>query len=114
MPRLRDFDLLERLGQRLRALREAHRLTQAEFGERVGLEAETVSRVERGHQPLSVANLARVATVFGVPIAALVDPEVPLPPPALEPGELEILAAYRALPPELRGVAVKMLRSMVG
>ena len=48
---LREMTLAERdpaRGQRIAALREAHKLTQVELAEQVGVDAGTISRWERG------------------------------------------------------------------
>lgn len=110
MGRRRDDELLKRLGLRVRALRTSRRLTQQQFAEQVGLEPETVSRCERGRQPLSVANLTRIGEVFGVSVGSLVDLEEPLPPPALSEPELEALNLFRELRPEHQQMTIKLLR----
>jgi transcriptional regulator with XRE-family HTH domain len=111
MARRRDDELLQRLGARVRALRTSRRLTQQQFAEQVGLEPETVSRCERGRQPLSVANLARIGELFGVSVGSLVDADEPLPPPALSDSELEVLNLFRSLPPAHQEMTVKLLRT---
>lgn len=45
-------------GKRLRVQREKEKLTQAQLADRLGTDAETVSRMERGEEPLSESALA--------------------------------------------------------
>jgi len=55
-----------RLGQRLRALRIAAGLTQAELARRTGIHRPNIARVEAGRHTPSLETLARLATAIGV------------------------------------------------
>jgi len=57
-----------RLGQRLRALRLAEGLTQAELARRTGIHRPNIARVEAGRHTPSLETLARLASAIGVPI----------------------------------------------
>ncbi len=57
-----------RLGQRLRALRLAEGLTQAELARRTGIHRPNIARVEAGRHTPSLETLARLAAAIGVPI----------------------------------------------
>ena len=62
-----DPEILEVLGRRLRALRDARDLTMEEVAGRAGLSAKTVSRAEAGQNPtlLTVLRLLRVYDRLG-------------------------------------------------
>lgn len=56
-----------RLGARLRELRVAAGLTQAELARRTGIHRPNIARVEAGRHTPSLETLARLATAIGVP-----------------------------------------------
>ncbi len=56
----------ERLGARLRELRLAAGLTQAELARRTGIHRPNIARVEAGRQTPSLETLARIANAIGV------------------------------------------------
>ncbi|MEM9193698.1 MAG: helix-turn-helix domain-containing protein [Myxococcota bacterium] len=56
-----------RLGKRLRELRKAAGLTQAEVARRTGIHRPNIARVEAGRHTPSLETLARLATAIGVP-----------------------------------------------
>lgn len=64
-PPLGDIDGV-RLGQRLRALRIAAGLTQAELARRTGIHRPNIARVEAGRHTPSLETLARLASAIGV------------------------------------------------
>ena len=70
---LDDKRFLQNLGFRLRDLRQAKNLTQAELGEQCGLHRTFIGSVERGERNLSVLNLRRIAKVLRVRLADLFD-----------------------------------------
>lgn len=57
----------QRLGARIRALRLAAGLTQAELARRTGIHRPNIARVEAGRHTPSLETLARLATAIGVP-----------------------------------------------
>lgn len=73
-----DREVLQELGRRLRALREAQGLTRVETAERAGLSRRTVSRAEQGHNPtlLTVVRLLRLYGRLGALEDFLPEPEV--------------------------------------
>lgn len=75
---LTDREVLRELGRRLRALREAQRLTGVETAERAGLSRRTVSRAEQGDNPtlLTVVRLLRLYGRLGALEDFLPEPEV--------------------------------------
>ncbi|GAA4439696.1 helix-turn-helix domain-containing protein [Phytohabitans houttuyneae] len=65
-------DLLATLGQRVRALRIAHGMTQQQLADRVGLSRASITNVEGGRQgDIGVVNLVALADALGTTIADL-------------------------------------------
>jgi transcriptional regulator with XRE-family HTH domain len=56
----------EKLGARLRELRLAAGLTQAELARRTGIHRPNIARVEAGRHTPSLETLARIANAIGV------------------------------------------------
>jgi transcriptional regulator with XRE-family HTH domain len=70
MPRKRDpYDV--HVGHRMRALRIARGLSQAELGESLGVSFQQVQKYEKGLNRVSAGRLQRVAELFDVPVASL-------------------------------------------
>jgi putative transcriptional regulator len=63
--------LAERLGNRLRAAREARGLTQAELAERIGVSRKTVNTVENGIFVPSTVVALKLAAALGERVEAL-------------------------------------------
>ena len=59
------------LGQRLRALRKQHALSQERLGERAGLSGKFIGEVERGEKSISLDSLYKVAESLAVPLSVL-------------------------------------------
>jgi len=59
-----DPEVMEEIGRRLRGLRDAIGLSQAEAADRAGLDRSTVSRAERGDNP-TLLTLIRLLRVYG-------------------------------------------------
>lgn len=59
------------VAQQLRAYREATKLTQEQFGRRVGVTRYTVNRWERGERRIDLDLVTRVSEVTGIPKAQL-------------------------------------------
>ena len=70
---LDDKRFLQNLGFRLRDLRQAKHLTQAELGEKCGLHRTFIGSVERGERNISILNLRLIARVLRVRPAELLD-----------------------------------------
>ena len=69
-------ELNEELGERLREVRKGHRLTQEEFGKKIGFTgrriADRICRYEKGVNALTAPKLAIVSRTFGVSLDWLV------------------------------------------
>lgn len=59
-------DDLHPIGERLRALRETHGLTQEQFGNIIDLDETAVSKIEHGKRGLAAAELAQICEHFGI------------------------------------------------
>lgn len=69
------IELKQAIGQRVMETRLALGLTQGQLAERCGLVDETISRIERGVQGVTIENLCKIASSLGVRLSALVDVE---------------------------------------
>lgn len=77
-----DREILEALGERLRALRKSRDLTQQEAAERAGLARSTVIEAEKGNNP-TLETVIRLLRAYGR-LAALEDF---IPAPEVSPME---------------------------
>jgi len=117
--------LLEPLGARLRALREARGLTQEQVGERAGFSGKYVSEVERGLRNLPLSLLRAITQGLGASLEQVFaglevasTEAVHEAPPSYEAAPLprnvaELSRALAALPPARRRRVVAVMRSMV-
>ena len=72
-------------GVRVRELREARGWQLDDVGIQLGRSRASMSRIENGKQNLTMAHIASIATVFGVPVSVLFGGDMPpVPPPTLE------------------------------
>ena len=71
--RLDEQAFLESLGDRLRELRQARSLTQAQLARQCGLHRTFIGSVERGQRNVSVLNLRLIARALRVPLKDLFD-----------------------------------------
>lgn len=71
-PRLRGVnDLLKRLGQRIRELRNEKGWSQEEFADVCGVHRTYMGHLERGEKNLSFRSIMRVASALDVPLSVL-------------------------------------------
>lgn len=93
------------VGARVKMLRHSKGISQSTLGEAVGVSFQQVQKYERGANRLSASALVRVAEALGVSVATLVG-EHPDDDEAMsefvklvgEPGALELLRSYAAIP----------------
>lgn len=64
-------DLLFRLGNRIKKLRQKRGWTQVVMAEQVGIDRSFLADVERGKRNISILNLHLIANGFGVSLAKL-------------------------------------------
>lgn len=69
-----DNMVAQRIGQRLKTLREKQGISRKNLGEAVGLNADRIAKYEYGSRKPKLAMLQRMAEVLGVNINALIDP----------------------------------------
>jgi len=62
------------LGERVRALRDAHSLTQDELAARLNLKRNAVGQIENGRRKMRFAEALKMAEVFGITPGALAEP----------------------------------------
>lgn len=86
----------QKLGARIRSLREQRKLTQAAFGEVLRLDQSTVSRIEDGSRSLTARELASASSALGVTIAELLGEEMSAPA-LLRAGDCDDEAARTSL-----------------
>jgi DNA-binding XRE family transcriptional regulator len=73
----------QKLGARIAEHRTAIRLTQAELAERVGVQPETISRIETGHRAASIARAAQIAEALHLELHELFRLQSPTDPKAV-------------------------------
>ena len=112
MPRRRDDQLLQAVGQRLAEARKARGYSQESLAEAAGLEAVTLSRWETGDRALSLSALARIAATLGVGMGDLLDAERPLPAPSHGPDEAELLRSYVGMTRSRRQLLLRLAREL--
>jgi transcriptional regulator with XRE-family HTH domain len=66
-----DRRFLQHLGYRIRELRTARKLTQADLAEKCGLHRTFIGSVERGERNVSILNLRLIARVLRAELAEL-------------------------------------------
>ncbi|MGH3969065.1 MAG: helix-turn-helix transcriptional regulator [Mycobacterium sp.] len=70
-----DDEVFDRaVGRNVRQYRQAAGMTQAAVGDEIGLPQQTVLKIERGERPLRLVEADKLATLFGVDVAALSAP----------------------------------------
>jgi transcriptional regulator with XRE-family HTH domain len=70
---LHDQAFLRRIGDRVRELRTARKMTQAELGHAAGLHRTFIGSVERGERNVAVLSLRRIAASLRVAIVQLLE-----------------------------------------
>jgi len=69
---LKEQKLARLIGKAVATKRLKKKLTQGQLAERLGVEPETISRIERGITLAPVSRLSGIADVLGVPLADLI------------------------------------------
>ena len=65
------MDYAKLFGRRLKVLRKANKLNQAELAEKVGIETKYLSNIETGRRSPSFEKTVALAKALGVPMSAL-------------------------------------------
>ena len=86
---------------RIRELREVNGWTQAQLGKRIGVAKTTITGYEREDRQPTPATICALCDLFGVTADYLLGRSAS-PLPVISPEDASVLAAYHALPLELR------------
>lgn len=89
--------------KRLRTMRAAANLTQAQLAEKAGLDQSFISRLERAETGVSVENLISIAHALGVKVQDLLEPGSP---------QSRLLAAVELIPEDQQDLAADILESL--
>jgi transcriptional regulator with XRE-family HTH domain len=102
------------ISDRIRTLRQEHRWTQAELGERVGIHQKQISAYERGNNVPSTEMLIKLAEVFNVTLDYLAF-EVKGQPAKLNIQDRELLRRFEAIDqlPEAEKMLAKQILDLV-
>lgn len=66
-------EITERVGLKMRIIREEQGLSQEELGTLAGLHRAYIGQVERGEKNIGLKNLEKIGKALGVDIGGLVD-----------------------------------------
>lgn len=88
---------------RVRELRIAHGMTQADLARELNVARTAISKYEIGQLDLSSITILRLCDIFGCTADYLLG-RSPLQSPDLGPEEEDLLLAWRAAPPEIRAI----------
>jgi transcriptional regulator with XRE-family HTH domain len=102
------------IGPKLRQLRLAAGLTQADLAEKAGLVDATVSRIERGRLTPSIELVRRLAASLGTTVDDLLAVAVPPQSPGLRQSEARLLAVVRDLDDAGVDDVTKALKTLLG
>ncbi|NOZ93149.1 MAG: helix-turn-helix transcriptional regulator [Acidobacteria bacterium] len=95
-----------RIGERLRKLRKLRGMTQSELARQIGIQQSDLSRMEKGTYRVSLDNLFKILTVFGMDVAQFFQQETAPPVKAaaapLSQEDMQTLQMLRRLDPEAR------------
>jgi transcriptional regulator with XRE-family HTH domain len=59
-------DVKEKIGQRIKKLREASSMSQKDLSYAADLDRSYIASVENGHRNISIVNIEKIATALGV------------------------------------------------
>lgn len=68
---MKNRELINNFGKRIRQLREDQNLTQEELAERTGFHRTYIGMVERGERNISLSNIGVFAEYFGLTVGEL-------------------------------------------
>jgi transcriptional regulator with XRE-family HTH domain len=81
----------ERLGAKIRRIRNAERFTLSDLGEKTGLSVSFLSQVERGHNDPSINSLRKIANALGCPLTTFFEDRVRSAGPVVRKHERRVL-----------------------
>ncbi len=65
--------IVVKLGERIRALRKMHKLTQEQLAEKANLHPTYIGQIERGETSATIGIISRIADAFSIRLAELFD-----------------------------------------
>ena len=65
------MNIKEKIGQRIRQIREQKKMTQKELSDLADLDRSYITSVENGQRNISIINLEKLANALGVPLCEL-------------------------------------------
>lgn len=86
-----------RLGIKIATLREAHHLSQEELAQRCSCDVETISGLEAGELPPSLAPLIKITRALGVRLGTLMDDDEALGPAYIDSDQMEEVTRLKSL-----------------
>lgn len=96
------------IGKKIKKLRLANNLTQAEFAKLFNLNQQSISRYENGNFQIPYNDLAKIAKYFQISTDYFFDVEIQ----EIKGDEFLILAYYRAIRSELKDQAVNLMKTL--
>lgn len=108
-----------RIGQRIRAARLSHRMSQSAFGEYLGVSFQQVQKYETGTNRVAGSRLISIGHLFNVSVGHLLgeDADAPVENEVLTalatPGGHDLAASFNQLPIERRRLLVEIAKAMV-
>ena len=77
------------LGKTLASLRKSASMTQGELGEKLNISAQAISKWENGTSEPDIATLKKIADIYGITVAEIIDPDNAPMHSKMEPSESE-------------------------
>jgi transcriptional regulator with XRE-family HTH domain len=65
------MNIKEKLGQRIRKLREEEGLSQEKFAHKCGLDRTYIASIEKGRRNVSLVNIKKIADAFDISVSEL-------------------------------------------
>lgn len=106
------ISLQQSIGLNVRAARAGKGLTQGQLAERVGCSWETISRIERGKNPPTVAILYSIAKILGVSFDMLIEGEGGCASLSRLRKESDAVFSLRSLDDESLDVAIRVISAI--
>ena len=106
------------VGLRIRMRRKTLGLTQGALAEALGLSFQQVQKYERGANRVSASMLVKTARFLDCPVSYFVDEQDLAETPTgsveqmMQPGAIEILKAYAAIPAPRRLAVLNLMRTL--
>ena len=86
-----------KLGSKIKTLREAHHLTQQDLADRCQADVETIAGLEAGELPPTLAPLIKITRALGVRLGTLMDDDEALGPVYIDSSQMEEVTRLKSL-----------------